>query len=111
MTDEEHEAANAGAKAYAEELARDGWDEWAPPVGSAGFFRGYKEACAAGEKALVLALKLVNSHLDRVDEERARSKDLAMICRRLAAASTLEARDRIARECHNLFRGEITRDG
>lgn len=36
--------------------------------------------------------------------------NLKMVCRRLAVAKTLEARDRIAEKCAHLFKGSVTRD-
>lgn len=37
-------------------------------------------------------------------------ENLKMVCRRLAAAKTLESRDRIAKQCYHLFEGSILRD-
>lgn len=37
-------------------------------------------------------------------------ENLKMVCRRLVAAKTLETRDRIAKQCHHLFEGSITRN-
>lgn len=35
--------------------------------------------------------------------------DLKMVCRRLSAAKTLVSRDKIAKQCHGLFAGNILR--
>jgi hypothetical protein len=35
--------------------------------------------------------------------------DLQMVCRRLAAAKSLETRDRVAEQCHHLFAGNPLR--
>ena len=41
---------------------------------------------------------------------RAENENLKMVCRRLAAAKSLEIRDRIARQCHYLFMGSALRE-
>lgn len=40
----------------------------------------------------------------------AANEDLKMVCRRLAAARSLETRDKIAKQCHHLFKGNILRE-
>ncbi len=37
-------------------------------------------------------------------------ENLKMICRRLAFAKTLESRNNVAKQCHELFKGSILRD-
>lgn len=37
------------------------------------------------------------------------NQNLKMVCRRLAAAKSLTVRDRIAKQCHKLFAGKVTR--
>lgn len=37
-------------------------------------------------------------------------ENLKMVCRRLAAAKTIESRDSIAKQCHSLFEGSLLRE-
>lgn len=46
---------------------------------------------------------------DELTVARREIQNLKMVCRRLAAAKTLEIRDRIAKRCVSLFRGSILR--
>lgn len=46
----------------------------------------------------------------KVEDLNQQVNDLKMVCRRLSSAKTLESRDRIAKQCHNLFKGSALRE-
>lgn len=60
------------------------------------------------------AMLTVYPHRDSLPElvkvvEHSAYDDLRMVCRRLAAAKSLETRDKIAKQCHHLFYGNPLR--